>query len=233
VSAVSKDTLMMQQWRELKSQHAGAILLYRCGDFYEMFYEDAEVGARALGLTLTARHNGGAADVPLAGVPVRDLMTERLGLPVVIDNDANCALLAEHRAGAARGVRYALMLTLGTGIGSALFVGGRLVPNTEFGHIEMRGKDAEHRASDSARKREDLSWREYAERLDEYLHRVENLLWPDLIVVGGGISKKSEKFLPYLTSRTTVIPAQMLNEAGIAGAALAGISTEAALEAAE
>ena len=126
-----------------------------------------------------------------------------------------------------------LVLTLGTGIGTSLFVEGRLVPNTELGHIEIQGEDAEHRAADSARKREDLGWKEYAERLDEYLHRIEDLLWPDLVVIGGGISKKSEKFLPHLTARTRVVPAQMLNEAGIAGAALAGIPTEAAVEAAE
>jgi polyphosphate glucokinase len=126
-----------------------------------------------------------------------------------------------------------LMLTLGTGIGTSLFVEGRLVPNTELGHIEIRGKDAEHRAADSARKRDDLSWREYAKRLDEYLHRIEDLLWPDLIVIGGGISKKSEKFLPHVTARTRVVPAQMLNEAGIAGAALAGIPTEATIDAAK
>jgi polyphosphate glucokinase len=107
------------------------------------------------------------------------------------------------------------------------------VPNTELGHIEIRGEDAEHRAADSARKREDLSWEEYARRLDEYLHRVEDLLWPDLIVIGGGISKKSERFLPRLTARTRVVRAQMLNEAGIAGAALAGIPTGATVEAAE
>src|SRR5918998_502226 len=96
-----------------------------------------------------------------------------------------------------------------------------------------RGKDAEHRAADSARKRDDLSWKEYAERLDEYLHRVEFLLWPDLIVIGGGISKKSEKFFPHLTARTKVVPAEMHNDAGIAGAALAGIPARAAVKTAE
>jgi polyphosphate glucokinase len=103
----------------------------------------------------------------------------------------------------------------------------------KLGHIEIRGKEAEHRAADSVRKREELSWKEYAKRLDEYLHRIEDLLWPDLIVIGGGISKKSEKFLPHLTARTRIVPAQMLNEAGIAGAALAGIPTAATEEAAE
>jgi polyphosphate glucokinase len=125
------------------------------------------------------------------------------------------------------------MLTLGTGIGTSLFVEGTLVPNTEFGHIEIRGKDAEHRASDSARKREDLSWKEYAGRLDEYLHKIEDLLWPDLIVVGGGISKKSEKYFPHLTARTKVVRAEMQNNAGIAGAALAGLPERAAVKTAE
>jgi polyphosphate glucokinase len=149
-------------------------------------------------------------------------------------NDGDAAGLAEMRWGAGReedGV--VLMLTLGTGIGTSLFIGGRLVPNTELGHIEVRGEDAEHRAADSARKREDLSWKEYARRLDEYLHKIEDLLWPDLIVIGGGISKKSEKYLPHLTNRTKIVTAEMHNDAGVAGAALAGIPTEAAIEAAE
>ncbi len=158
------------------------------------------------------------------GFDMQGRLEEELGNPVRVINDADAAGMAEMRWGAGREMEgVVLMLTLGTGIGSSLFVDGTLVPNTELGHIEVRGRDAEHRASDSARKRDDLSWREYAERLDEYLHRVENLLWPDLIVVGGGISKKSEKFLPHLTTRTKVVPAQMLNEAGIAGAALAGL----------
>ena len=163
------------------------------------------------------------------GFGIQGRLEQDLGTPVRVINDGDAAGLAEMRWGAGREIEgVVLMLTLGTGIGSSLFVEGRLVPNTELGHIEIRGKDAEHRASDSARKRDDLSWREYAERLDEYLHRVEDLLWPDLIVVGGGISKKSEKFLPHLTARTRIVPAQMLNEAGIAGAALAGLPARAA-----
>jgi polyphosphate glucokinase len=97
----------------------------------------------------------------------------------------------------------------------------------------VRGEEAEHRASDGARKREDLSWKEYAGRLDEFLHRIEDLLWPDVIVVGGGISKKSEKFFPHLTARTRVVRAEMLNEAGIAGAALAGVPDRSPVQAAE
>ncbi len=173
-------------------------------------------------------------DKAAIGFDLQGRLEQELGNPVRVINDGDAAGLAEMRWGAGRGAEgVVLMLTLGTGIGTSLFVGGTLVPNTELGHIEVRGKDAEHRASDSARKREDLGWKEYAERLDEYLHRIEDLLWPDLIVIGGGISKKSEKFLPHLTARTRVVPAQMLNEAGIAGAALAGIPTEATVEAAE
>src|SRR5919205_707006 len=168
------------------------------------------------------------------GFDMQGQLEQELGAPVRVINDGDAAGLAEMRWGAGRGAEgVVLMLTLGTGIGSSLFVQGRLVPNTELGHIEVRGKDAEHRASDSARKRDDLSWREYAERLDEYLHRIEDLLWPDLIVIGGGISKRSEKFLPLLTSRTKVVAAEMHNDAGIAGAALAGLPERAAVETAE
>ena len=173
-------------------------------------------------------------DKSAIGFDMLKALESELHTPVSVVNDADAAGLAEMRWGAGRdedGV--VLMLTLGTGIGTSLFVGGRLVPNTEFGHIEIRGKDAEHRAAESARKREDLSWKEYAKRLDEYLHRIEFLLWPDLIIIGGGISKKSEKFFPHLTPRTKVVAAEMHNDAGIAGAALAGIPDRAAVETAE
>jgi polyphosphate glucokinase len=173
-------------------------------------------------------------DEAAIGFDLGEALRREIDAPVSIVNDADAAGLAEVRWGAGReegGV--VLMLTLGTGIGTSLFVGGRLVPNTEFGHIEVRGKDAEHRAADSARKREDLSWKEYAKRLDEYLHRIEFLIWPDLIVIGGGISKKSEKFFPHLTARTRVVPAEMHNNAGIAGAALAGTHDRATVQTAE
>src|SRR5918999_1892498 len=173
-------------------------------------------------------------DKAAIGFDMQGRLEQELGAPVRVINDGDAAGLAEMRWGAGRGVDgVVLMLTLGTGIGTSLFVGGRLVPNTELGHIEIRGQDAEHRAADGARKREDLSWKQYAERLDEYLHKIEDLLWPDLIVVGGGISKKAERFFPHLTARTKLVPAQMLNEAGIAGAALAGIPEKATVEAAE
>ena len=173
-------------------------------------------------------------DKAAIGFDMQERLERELKGPVRVMNDGDAAGLAEMRWGAGRGCEgVVLMLTLGTGIGTSLFVEGRLVPNTELGHIEVRGKDAEHRASDSARKREDLSWQHYAERLDEYLHKIEDLLWPDLIVIGGGISKKADKYFPHLTARTKVVRAEMLNEAGIAGAALAGVPEKATVEAAE
>jgi polyphosphate glucokinase len=173
-------------------------------------------------------------DKAAIGFDMQGRLEQELGSPVRVINDADAAGLAEMRWGASREeAGVVLMLTLGTGIGTSLFIGGRLLPNTELGHIEVRGAEAEHRASDGARKREDLSWKEYAERLDEYLHRIEDLLWPDVIVVGGGISKKREKFFPHLTARTRVVQAEMLNEAGIAGAALAGVPDRSPVQAAE
>jgi polyphosphate glucokinase len=137
-------------------------------------------------------------------------------------NDADAAGIAEMRYGAGRernGV--VLMLTFGTGIGSALFTDGVLVPNTEFGHIQVDGEDGERRASAAARDREELSYPEWAQRVDRYLDVLEAGVWPDLIIVGGGVSKKAHKWLPLLSTRTTVVPAELQNDAGIVGAALA------------
>ena len=126
-------------------------------------------------------------DKAAIGFHMQRHLEDELGAPVSVINDGDAAGLAEVRWGAGRDEEgVVLMLTLGTGIGTSLFVGGRLVPNTELGHIEIGGEDAERRAADSARKREELSWKEYARRLDEYLHKIEDLLWPDLIVIGGG-----------------------------------------------
>jgi polyphosphate glucokinase len=149
------------------------------------------------------------------------LFTKITGCDCTMINDADAAGLAEMAFGAGRGQPgTVIMLTLGTGIGSAIFYSGQLLPNTEFGHLEIDGEDAEFRASDAARQREDLSWMKYAKRLNRYLRRMEKLFWPNLFIIGGGISKESDKFLPLLTIETHVVPAQLLNEAGIVGAAL-------------
>jgi polyphosphate glucokinase len=157
------------------------------------------------------------------GLQARDLFAEECGVPVTLLNDADAAGVAEMTHGAGRGRQdTVLLVTLGTGIGSALFTEGRLVPNTEFGHIEIRGKDAEERASAHAREVHEWSWQKWAEKLDEYLRRVEDLVWPSLIIVGGGVSRHSEHFLPHLKDvRATVVPAELHNAAGIVGAAMA------------
>lgn len=166
-------------------------------------------------------------DASTVGFDFGGRLEAMLGMPVWTVNDADAAGLAEVRWGAGRDVGgTVLMLTLGTGIGTALFTGGRLVPNTELGHIELRGLDAETYASAAARKRDGLSWKEFAGRFNEYLEAIEGLLWPDRIVVGGGASKKGDKLFPYLKTRAELVPAKLLNTAGIAGAALA--ATEAA-----
>jgi polyphosphate glucokinase len=158
------------------------------------------------------------------GVNARDLFGSATGLEVQVINDADAAGLAEMRFGAGAGQQgTVIMLTFGTGIGSALFIDGTLVPNTELGHIEIRGKDAEKRASDRAREVHDLDWAQWAGRVDEYMSHLEALLWPGLLIVGGGVSRKADKFLPRLEGlRARVVPAKMLNDAGIVGAALVG-----------
>ncbi|GAA3429966.1 polyphosphate--glucose phosphotransferase [Streptosporangium sandarakinum] len=170
------------------------------------------------GVTMSAAN----VDRSWIGVDARALFAKATGLPVTVLNDADAAGVAEVTHGAAReAAGVVLMLTFGTGIGSALFADGRLVPNTELGHLELHGKEAERRASDHAREAHDLSWDRWAERVEEYLRHVEMLFSPALIVIGGGVSKKSEKFLPKVRLHTPVVPAALLNEAGIVGAAMA------------
>lgn len=141
---------------------------------------------------------------------------------VIVLNDADAAGIAEARFGAARGVTgVVIMLTFGTGIGSALLIDGRLVPNTELGHLELDGHDAEKRAAASVRDEEKLSYKRWAKRVSDYMSHVERLFTPDLFVVGGGVSKDSEKWVPLLDLRTPVRPAELLNDAGIVGAAIA------------
>lgn len=156
------------------------------------------------------------------GTNADELFTKTTGCPSTTMNDADAAGLAEMEFGAGKGQPgTVIMITLGTGIGTAIFHRGKLLPNTEFGHLDMKGKDAEHRASDAVRQLEELSWKKYAKRLNKYLAEMEKLFWPDLFIVGGGISKQSQKYLPLLKIETPIIPAQFLNEAGIVGAALA------------
>ncbi|MFE5730590.1 polyphosphate--glucose phosphotransferase [Streptomyces sp. NPDC056528] len=153
------------------------------------------------------------------------LIGERIGgLPVTVLNDADAAGVAEMTFGAGRGRKgTVIMLTLGTGIGSALFVDGRLVPNTELGHLELKGHDAEKRASTKAKEDEDLSWEHWAtRRVQKYLAHVEMLFSPELFIIGGGVSRKADKFLPLIEGiRAEIVPAELQNNAGIVGAAMA------------
>ena len=154
------------------------------------------------------------------GTDAEALIKEHTGRSVAVLNDADAAGLAELHYGAAKGEHGLVILTtLGTGIGSALIHEGRLVPNSELGHLEIDGHDAEDRAASSVKDNEDLSWDVYVERLQRYYETIEMLFSPDLIVVGGGISKESEKFLPRLRLRAPIVPAALRNQAGIIGAA--------------
>jgi polyphosphate glucokinase len=175
------------------------------------------------GVTRTAAN----LDPAWAGLDARALFSKAAGNPVQVLNDADAAGVAEMKFGAGVGEHgTVLMLTLGTGIGSALFTDGTLVPNTEFGHIEIDGKDAEKRASEHAKETHDLSWGKWAGRVDVYLQHMEALLSPDLFIIGGGISKESDKFVPLLTGiQARIVPATLLNDAGIVGAAMAVAST--------
>ncbi|MDO5696368.1 MAG: ROK family protein [Dermatophilus congolensis] len=187
---------------------------------------DDVCGDSPIGVTVPAAVTHGvvrtAANIDGAwiGVDAQKKLSKRLGRPVTVLNDADAAGMAELAYGAAQGVDGTVFVaTLGTGVGTVLLVDGVLVPNTELGHIELDGVDAETRTANAIRKAEDLSWEDWAKRLQRYFSAIENLLWPDLIVVGGGVSKKSEKFLPYLDLRAPIVPAKLLNDAGIIGAA--------------
>jgi polyphosphate glucokinase len=151
----------------------------------------------------------------------RKLFKEVTKLPVWVINDADAAGLAEVKLGAGAGFKGAIVvLTVGTGIGSSLFIKGKLYPNTEFGHVEFKGMDAEAYASDATRKKENLDWEVWGKRLNEYLSHIEFLCWPEMIILGGGASKKLDLFQHHLNLIAKVVPAKFLNDAGIIGAAL-------------
>ncbi|MEU5884400.1 polyphosphate--glucose phosphotransferase [Spirillospora sp. NPDC047279] len=172
------------------------------------------------GVTRTAANVSGK----WIGLDAAELFSEAAGNPVTLLNDADAAGIAEMRLGAGKGetTGTVVMLTLGTGIGSALFTRGVLVPNTEFGHLELHGHDAESRASAKAREDHDLTWEKWAKRLSHYMAHLEGLISPSLIIVGGGVSRKHDKFLPLIEDvRAPIVPAALLNTAGIVGAAMA------------
>jgi len=149
------------------------------------------------------------------------LFSKVTGCKVHVVNDADAAGMAEAKFGAGKGEKGSIMLiTVGTGLGTVIFTNGKLVPNLEFGHVILNGLDAETYASDAARKRDKLDWETWAGRFNEYLLYMEDLFWPDKIIIGGGASKKPQNFFPHLTVKAKVVPARLKNEAGIVGAAL-------------
>lgn len=180
-----------------------------------------------VGMTLPAVMTHGVArtaaniDKAWIGTDAVKLFGKATGRAVTVVNDADAAGQAEMKFGAGRdrdGV--VIMVTLGTGIGSAVFVNGEMLPNTELGHLHLHHGDAEDYASDAARERDNLAWPDYAQRLERYLQLLQSLFWPDLVIIGGGISKKSEKYLPLINIDVEIVPATLQNEAGIVGAAM-------------
>ncbi len=179
-----------------------------------------------VGCTFPAVVQGGVAktaanvDSSWIGTNIESVVGSATGLRVVAVNDADAAGIAETKWGAAKDVPgLVIVVTLGTGIGTALFYNGMLVPNSELGHIELDGEDYELKASAGARDREALPWDKWAKRLQRYFSALEALLRPDLFIVGGGVSRRPEKFLPFIALDTRIVPALLQNEAGIAGAA--------------
>ena len=176
------------------------------------------------GVTKTAAN----IDPAWTGFDAGRALAAAIGRPVIVLNDADAAGIAEMRFGAGRAiVGTVFVLTLGTGLGSALFNDGVLVPNTELGHMEIRGRDAERRSAAVARIRRGLSWKAWAGDLDEHLHAIDRLFWPNMVILGGGVSKNADRFLPYLTVRPPVVPAELRNDAGIVGAAMAAADAAA------
>jgi polyphosphate glucokinase len=161
-------------------------------------------------------------DKSFIGLPVAEFFSTQTGCPVYVANDADVAAMAEMRFGAGKGNRgVVLIITIGTGLGTAIFTNGQLLPNTEVGHIYLdNGLEAEPYASEAARNSQGLKWKEWGERLNHYLKTMESLFWPDLIILGGGASKKIHKFAPLITTKAPIVAAGFLNQAGIVGAAL-------------
>ncbi|MER5180312.1 polyphosphate--glucose phosphotransferase [Streptomyces sp. NPDC002896] len=190
-----------------------------------------------VGVTFPGVVTGGATirtaanvDKSWIDVDARALLSERLGgLPVTVLNDADAAGVAEMQFGAGRDRKgTVILLTFGTGIGSALFIDGRLVPNTEMGHLELHGHDAEKHASTKVKDDEGLSWEQWAHRVQKYLAHVEMLFSPELFIIGGGVSRKAQKFLPLIKGiKAEIVPAELQNNAGIVGAAMRAAAEQA------
>jgi polyphosphate glucokinase len=191
--------------------------------------KDAPVGVGFPGVVLEGTVKTAAnVDPGWTEFPAEEALRKAIRRPVTVVNDADSAGVAEMRFGAGRGeMGSVFLITLGTGTGSALFWNGTLVPNLELGHMEIRGRDAERRSAAAARTRRGLSWKAWALDLDEHLNAIEKLFWPRLFIIGGGVSKRADKFLPRLTTKARIVPAQLLNDAGIVGSAVLAAERQA------
>ncbi|GAA1834812.1 polyphosphate--glucose phosphotransferase [Agromyces salentinus] len=219
---------LLSERRKVRTPDGGkpADILTAATELLETIGGDGDIEGLVLGVCFPAIVKRGrtlsAANISdeWIGLPAEELFEQSLGRDIHFVNDADAAGIAEMRFGAAKDVDGLVILTtLGTGIGSAFLYDGVLIPNTELGHLELDGDDAEHRAAYSAMEREELSWEQWSERLQRYYAHVEFLFSPDLFVVGGGVSKHQEHFLPRLDMKTPIVPAVHRNNAGIIGAA--------------
>lgn len=169
-------------------------------------------------------HSAANVDKSWIGTDGQTLFEQTVGMPFIVLNDADAAGVAEMTFGAGKGRNgIVILLTFGTGIGSAVFLDGKLLPNTEFGHLQLRGKEAEARAAARIKDEKELTWEEWAERVNEYLMHLEFIFSPDLFIFGGGVSKRHEKFFKYFTLNTELVPAHFFNDSGIIGAAMAAV----------
>ena len=226
---LTRDRLRIETPQPATPEAVAEVILQVASSFVD------ELGDGPVGVTIPGVVTGGVVrtaaniDPSWIGTDIDAVLTQRLSRPVRVVNDADAAGVAEARFGAARDTAgLVLVTTLGTGIGSALLFNGQLVPNSELGHLEIDGHDAESRAASSAREAEGLTWEEWAVRLQRYYGVIEDLLWPSLIVVGGGVSKKADKFLPLLHLRAPIVAATLRNQAGIVGAAVLAAEEQAA-----
>ncbi len=207
---------------EVSTPEAVCDVIAQVVDHFDEVRSDSPIGVTIPGVVQHGVVKTAAnIDKSWVGCEIEKLLEDRLQHDVVVVNDADAAGVGELHFGAAKGHDGLVILTtLGTGIGTAIFNRGVLVPNSELGHLEIDGVDAETIAASSAKTREELTYPQWAERLQQYYRRLEDLLWPDLIVVGGGVSKDADQFLPLLDLRTKIIPAKLKNKAGIIGAAV-------------
>ena len=221
VGEFSTDRLRIDTPKKSTPKNVAAVVAEIVEHFLPIIGPDGPIGI-TIPAVVTHGQTRSAANIDKSWIDCQaeKIFEDKLGRDIYLMNDADAAGIAEVHYGAAKGhPGLVLLTTLGTGIGSALVYRGVLIPNSELGHLEIDGHDAESRAAASVKEKQGMSYDEYVPRLQRYYERVEALFWPDLIVVGGGVSKKADKFLPKLKLKTKIVPAKLLNSAGIVGAA--------------